>query len=147
MSNLLKLGVIAVFASLCAACASSNQLAKDQSSTPANLDGGSAGNEVEVTQANLSLADYLRRIPGVKVQGSGNSAKVLVRSASTVSLTTEPLFVIDNVPIGNSYSQIVNMISVNDIQNVRVLKSGGEAAAYGTRGSNGVVLIRTKKNK
>ena len=143
-----KLKVIMVFTiiSVIVSCTASNSpTARSDDAKPDQDIQSTAGGEVDVNQANLSLADYLRRVPGVKVQGSGSNVKVLVRSVSTVSLKTEPLYVIDNVPIGNNYNQVEGMVSVSDIQTVRVLKSGGEAAAYGSRGSNGVILIITKK--
>ena len=99
--------------------------------------------KAEKSVAYMSLADLLRREPGVMVQGSGSSAKVSIRGGSGPS-GTDPLYVIDRIPIGNSYSQASGMVDVNDIANIRVL-SGADAAQYGTRGNSGVIEIVTKK--
>lgn len=99
--------------------------------------------KAEKTQAYLSLADLLRRQPGVLVQGTGNSTKVSIRGGAGPS-GTDPLYVIDRVPIGNSYSQAAGMIDVNDIANINVL-NGADASQYGTRGNSGVIEIYTKK--
>ena len=99
-------------------------------------------NTDEKTVSYLSLADLLRR-EGVSVQGSGSNSKVAIRGGSGVS-GTDPLYVLDRVPIGNSYSQAAGMVDVNDIARIDVLK-GADAAQYGTRGMSGVIVIYTKK--
>lgn len=90
-----------------------------------------------------SLADYLQRVPGVNVMGPEGNQMVTIRGINTFSSGIEPLFVIDGQAVGASYSQANNMINVKDIDYVRVLK-GSDAAVYGVRGGNGVVLIFTK---
>ena len=100
--------------------------------------------KAEKSVAYMSLSDLLRREPGVLVQGSGNSTKVSIRGGAGAS-GTDPLYVIDRVPIGNSYSQAAGMVDVNDIANINVLK-GADAQQYGTRGNSGVIEIYTKKN-
>ena len=99
-------------------------------------------NTVEVDQAQLDLESYLRRVPGVTVS-AGN---IKIRSTTSAVVDSTPLFVLDGVVIGNSFDRVKSLVVVNDIKNVRILKSGGEAAAYGTQGSNGVIMITTKKN-
>ena len=99
--------------------------------------------KAEKSMSYLSLADLLRRQPGVLVQGSGNNAKVAIRGGAGPS-GTDPLYVLDRVPIGNSYAQVAGMVDVNDIANINVL-SGADASQYGTRGNSGVIEITTKK--
>ena len=99
-------------------------------------------NTDEKTASYLSLADLLRR-KGVSVQGSGSNTKVQIRGGSGVA-GTDPLYVLDRIPIGNSYSQAEGMVDVNDIARIEVLK-GADAAQYGTRGMNGVIVIYTKR--
>ncbi len=106
---------------------------------------GGSSTVVETKETNLSLADYLRRVPGVQVSGSGQSTKVLIRGASTSTGSTEPLFIIDRTPIGNNYGQVASMVDVNNIRRVEVLKDAASTSFYGMRGSNGVIIIRTKK--
>ena len=104
-------------------------------------------NVVEPTQQNLPLYAYLRKVPGVQVSVQGQeNVRVLVRGMSTINMENDPLFVIDNVPVGNSYAQAANMVDVNDIQYVSVLKDPSETSIYGFRGSNGIILIKTKSN-
>lgn len=91
-----------------------------------------------------SLADYLRQVPGVNISGSGNNQMVTIRGVSSFNSGIEPLFVIDGIAIGSSYSEANNMINVRDIDYVRVLK-GADAGIYGVRGGNGAILIVTKK--
>lgn len=91
-----------------------------------------------------SLADYLYQIPGLNVSGPESNRMVTIRGISSFQSGIEPLFVIDGLVIGSSYSQANNMVNVWDIDHVRVLK-GADAGIYGVRGGNGVILIVTKK--
>lgn len=91
-----------------------------------------------------NLADYLYRVPGVNVRGSGNNAVVTIRGINSFQSGIEPLFVIDGQVAGSSYSQVNSNINVRDIDYVRVLK-GSDAAIYGVRGGNGVIEIVTRK--
>lgn len=99
----------------------------------------------EKTASNLSLADRLKRIPGLRVMDTGQEIKVMVRGASTAFQNTDPLYVINHVPIGHSYNQVVSQVDPNDIKAITVLKDAASSSLYGIRGSNGVILISTKK--
>jgi TonB-dependent SusC/RagA subfamily outer membrane receptor len=104
-------------------------------------------NEITPTQANVDLATYLRRIPGVQIIGSGENVVVHIRGGSqTITGRHGALFVVDNMIAGNSYATVVGMVDVNDIERVKVLKGVDASAAYGFRGSNGVIEISTKKS-
>lgn len=94
---------------------------------------------------NLTLASYLKRIPGVYVNSKGGETMVYIRGQNTFSEQREPLFVVDGQPIGYGYQNAENQVSVADIQSIRVLKSGVETSRYGLQGNNGVILIITKK--
>lgn len=91
-----------------------------------------------------NLADYLKQVPGVNIMGNGDNISVNVRGATSINSGTQPLFVIDGHAVGNNYSQANNMVNPRDIDYVRVLK-GPDAAIYGVRGGNGVILIYTRK--
>ena len=88
---------------------------------------GSAGGMVQKgnvsDKASQSLADVLRKNSSIQVTGNGSNAKVLVRGISSINLNTSPLYVVDGVPMGNSYSQANSAINPSQIVNVRVLKS------------------------
>ena len=104
-------------------------------------------NVVEPTQQDLPLYVYLRKVPGIQVSVQGDQdVRVLVRGLSSVNMSNDPLFVIDNVPVGNSYNQAAHMVDVNDIQYVSVLKDPSDTSIYGFRGSNGIIMIKTKSN-
>ena len=98
------------------------------------------------------------KAPGVFINsGSGKLGQALqirVRGISSISASNQPLFVIDGVPIVTealgTYTEADNplaAISPDDIESMEVLKDAASAAIYGARGSNGVVLITTKKGK
>ncbi len=73
----------------------------------------------------------------------GTSPDILVRGKNSISASTSPLIVLDGVP----YSGGLNSINKNNIKSINVLKGPSATAIYGTRGSNGVILITTKKGK
>jgi iron complex outermembrane receptor protein len=84
------------------------------------------------------------KVPGLiiaKPNGDPNGGfSIRLRGLSTIGGNTEPLIIVDGVP-GASLSSV----DPNDIESMDVLKDGSAAAIYGTRGSNGVILITTKK--
>ena len=124
---------------------------------------------VDANAANVGVktnADQLLqgRAAGVNIiQNSGEpgtGAQVLIRGGSSLSATNDPLYVIDGVPINNVASEPdatgvggspalprnpLNLINPGDIQSITVLKDASATAIYGSRASNGVVLIETKR--
>ncbi len=90
-----------------------------------------------------SLADYLRKVPGVNISGSG---VVTIRGVNSFDATYSPitpLFVIDGQAVGYSYNEANRMLDPRYIDYVKVLK-GPDATIYGSRGGNGVIEIFTK---
>ncbi len=102
--------------------------------------------DIKVNNSSVSLADYLRRVPGITVQGSGSNASILVRGIQSVNSAIHPLFVIDETRVGRSFSRVVSSVDVNDIDNIEVLKGNEASIRYGMQGSAGVILIRTKNS-
>jgi TonB-dependent SusC/RagA subfamily outer membrane receptor len=100
----------------------------------------------EEKPSNLSLTEMLQRLPGVRAQGGqGAYAKFIVDGASGSFMSgTDPLFVVNGRVIGTDYSFVYTMVNPLDVTSVSVLK-GADASIYGSRGANGVILIRTKK--
>lgn len=87
-----------------------------------------------------SIADYISgQVPGVIVQKTGNSVKYLIRGLSTNSDHTGPLLMVDGVEVENFDS-----IIPENVESVEFIKDGS-ASIYGMRGSNGVIMITTKK--
>lgn len=79
-------------------------------------------------------------ITNTAVGDPNNQASIQIRGVSSRAAGNSPLIVIDGVPGGN-----LTNINPNDIASFDVLKDGAASAIYGTRGSNGVILVTTKK--
>lgn len=80
----------------------------------------------------------------------GGGASVRIRGAGSLSAGNDPLYVVDGFPITADYDQRnnpLNTINPADIDNIQVLKDASATAIYGSRGSNGVVIITTKSGK
>ncbi len=92
-----------------------------------------------------TLADHLRRIGGVVVNGTGNEIQVYIRGgAMSVKFSMQPLFIVDGINIGMGYSSTLNSVDVNQIESIRVLKGPAQTAIYGSQGRNGVIIIKTR---
>ncbi|WP_163322564.1 SusC/RagA family TonB-linked outer membrane protein [Draconibacterium mangrovi] len=93
------------------------------------------------------------KVPGVHIQteggAPGSAAKIRIRGGSSMSASNDPLVVIDGMPIDNrtinGMSNVLTSINPNDIETMTVLKDASAAAIYGSRASNGVILITTKQ--
>ena len=88
------------------------------------------------------------RVPGLVVSSvsgqPGTSANVTLRGVGTINGSSSVLYVVDGVPIESGYFQTINPA---DIETVTVLKDASAKAQYGSRGSNGVIVVTTKKGK
>lgn len=100
-------------------------------------------------QPVTSMAEAMvGKMPGVQVSQStgapGSSLQIKVRGTGTITAGTSPLYVVDGVPLAQEQ---LNTFNMNDVESIEVLKDASSAAIYGSRGSNGVVLITTKKGQ
>jgi TonB-linked SusC/RagA family outer membrane protein len=93
----------------------------------------------------------------------GSDFKVALRGRNSISSGNNPLYIIDGVPLtatpltwslsdnaglgANNASSPLNLININDIESIDVLKDADATAIYGSRGANGVVLVTTKKGR
>lgn len=88
------------------------------------------------------------RVAGVQVSSNdgqpGSNANIVIRGQGSVTQDNSPLYVVDGFPLESSNA---NSISPDDIESIDVLKDASATAIYGARGSNGVILITTKKGK
>jgi TonB-linked SusC/RagA family outer membrane protein len=86
------------------------------------------------------------RAAGVQVVSNsaapGGSSTIRIRGSGSVNASNDPLYVIDGFPTTG-----LNSINTNDIESIEVLKDASATAIYGSRGSNGVVLVTTKRGK
>ncbi len=101
------------------------------------------GEEITEIVTGNAMSALQGKINGVQVTsagGPGAQPKVLIRGVTTVN-NSDPLYVVDGMPVGGS----INFLNSNDIESMEVLKDASAAAIYGTRASNGVILITTKK--
>ena len=106
------------------------------------------------------------KVAGLTISSSagsmGGSSKVLLRGANSLSGSNQPLFVVDGVPIeggdnnstetqrgggGYDYGNLIQDINPDDVENISVLKGASATALYGSRASNGVIMITTKRAK
>ena len=115
--------------------------------------------------SDLNIATSLSgNIAGIEVlqsaAGNGGSTKIQLRGDKNISSTNQPLFVIDGVPMANYQTSDaygfysgrdsgdgLSNINPDDIESMTVLKGANAAALYGSQGSNGVILITTKRGK
>ena len=81
----------------------------------------------------------------------GSGATIRIRGGSSLYASNDPLIIIDGVPIDNNNvsgsSNILSFVNPNDIENFTVLKDASATAIYGSRASNGVIIITTKKGQ
>lgn len=89
----------------------------------------------------------------------GSPVRVMIRGTSSISAGSEPLWVVDGIPISNDVGGIggggrgaipqnpLATINPNDIESVEVLKDAAATAIYGSRGANGVILVTTKSGR
>lgn len=128
-------------------CSSAKSAATDQQKfTRVERARNNDANSVEVnTMSGLDLTDYLRRIPGMLIQGSGPGATVRVRDQRSIETDTSPLFVVNGVILGNNFASLYSGIDPNEISRIRVLKTASETNRYGLQGGNGVLEITLRE--
>lgn len=104
------------------------------------------------SKKNVSIDEALAgRVSGVSVNSSsgqpGASGSIRVRGVPTLSGSSEPLYVVDGMPLDASVSSQHPLAAIdpNDIVSMEVLNDASSTSIYGSRASNGVVLITTKK--
>ena len=95
---------------------------------------------------SISVSQALQgRVPGLQVTNNGSPGTdpiVRIRGISSISYASDPLYVVDGFPTGD-----LATLDVRDIESVDVLKDASAAAIYGSRATNGVIIITTKKGR
>lgn len=94
---------------------------------------------------NINVAQAIQgSVPGIMIQqssaGAAPSEVIMIRGRNSILADNSPLIVVDGIPYGGQ----IRDISPNDVQSIEILKDASAAAIYGSRGSNGVILITTK---
>ncbi|PHN01301.1 TonB-dependent receptor plug domain-containing protein [Flavilitoribacter nigricans] len=107
--------------------------------------GGSAAT-VKNPGNHLDLTAHLRKVVGVNVTGSGSTAKISIRAnqSTTFQLGTAPLFVVNGASLGHNYANVYQLVNVDNIKSITVLKDNSSTSIYGREGVNGVILIKLK---
>lgn len=96
-----------------------------------------------LARAEQALQGQLAGVTVRTVTGEPGADQVIrVRGAASINASSDPLYVVDGVPMTT-----ISSLNPSDIQSIEVLKDAASAAIYGSRGSNGVVIITTKRGK
>ena len=105
-------------------------------------------------KGNINSAEQLLvgKVAGLSVTTGGGSAgggsRLRIRGGASLNASNDPLLVIDGVPVdGNGISgsaNLLNTINPNDIESMTILKDASATALYGSRASNGVIIVTTK---
>jgi TonB-dependent starch-binding outer membrane protein SusC len=145
-SALRLLMVRSLAASLLAACA--------RASDPATAPAPAARPDVPTVSAaeiQQSSGDPIEKLlmnksPGVWVgRAADGSLAVRIRGGSSISGNNEPLYVLDGVPIQAGPGGSLSGLNPYDIASIKVLKDAADLTMYGSRGANGVIVIKTKR--
>ena len=133
---------------------------------------GNTVNTVTPTAERLATSTTVSQLleaqaPGVYINNAGgttgSASRIRIRGANSLSLTNEPLYIVDGVRMSNEITQSTNLgggigvggqassrlndINPDDIESIEVLKGPAAAALYGTAAASGVVQIRTKRGR
>ncbi|GAA4273179.1 TonB-dependent receptor [Aquimarina gracilis] len=113
--------------------------------------------QVIVSSVDQALQGNVSGVSVSAISGTpGSTSNIRIRGISSITAGNEPLYVIDGVPVNNgnasssdNYSRISTLAALdqNNIESITVLKDASATAQYGARGSNGVIVITTKKGK
>lgn len=101
--------------------------------------------ELEEQQLTTVTAAIQGTVPGVNILTSGGqpgeNPTIRIRGVGSINASAEPLIIVDGAPFNGN----INSISADQIESMNVLKDASSTALYGSRGSNGVIVITTKK--
>jgi TonB-linked SusC/RagA family outer membrane protein len=121
-----------------------------------------SGDEITKAREPNIVNSLQGKVAGVQISGGdggvASGSRIILRGMSTLTGNNHPLFVVDGVPISNSYSDIgayggldygnaAMDINPSDVESMSILKGANAAALYGSRAINGVVLITTKTGR
>jgi TonB-linked SusC/RagA family outer membrane protein len=119
-----------------------SQKRKDVTGSVASIDADKI-RDLALTRVDQAL---IGKMAGVQVKPSsgepGAPPQIRIRGIGSISAAADPLYVVDGVPMSS-----IQMLNPNDIESIDVLKDASATAIYGSRGSNGVVIVATKRGK
>ncbi|MDP4208513.1 MAG: SusC/RagA family TonB-linked outer membrane protein [Bacteroidota bacterium] len=122
-----------------------------------------SSDELTASRDKSALNALQGKVAGVNISSSsgapGASSRIFMRGYSTLAGSNQPLFIIDGVPLNNGaivntdinggtdFGNRLNDISPDDIESINIVKGASGAALYGSRATNGVIIITTKSGK
>ncbi len=124
-----------------------------------------SGEEINNVKSDNFVTSLSGRVSGIQVKNNtnfGGSTNVIIRGSSSLTGNNQALYVVDGIPVDNSntnnsgqvtgrsgydYGNAAADINPNDIESISVLKGAAATALYGSRATNGVILVTTKKGK
>jgi TonB-linked SusC/RagA family outer membrane protein len=106
--------------------------------TEKSLDEVRSNNITQALQGRAAGVDIART--GVR---PGSGGQIRIRGNRSLSASNDPLIVVDGMPYGGS----INDLNIDDISNIDILKDASATAIYGSRGSNGVIIVTTKRGR
>lgn len=101
------------------------------------------GDDLKSMTTGNALFSMQGKANGVQITAAGDPGavpRVIIRGVTSIN-GSDPLYVVDGVPISGN----INFLNQDDIESIEVLKDASSSAIYGTRGSNGVIMVTTKK--
>jgi TonB-dependent SusC/RagA subfamily outer membrane receptor len=103
--------------------------------------------DIERTAPGRPIEEVLMgRVPGVIVERtSAGGVAIRIRGAASFMSSSQPLYVLDGIPIQPGPNGSLIGINPHDIASIQVLKDAAHTALYGVRGANGVIVITTKR--
>jgi TonB-linked SusC/RagA family outer membrane protein len=121
------------------------------------------GDAMSLVKETNAINALQGKVAGVNITsnatGAAGSSRVIIRGSTSLTGNNQPLYIIDGIPIGNDNNGSAGMwggsdggdgissVNSDDVESVSVLKGGAAAALYGSRASNGVIIITTKSGK
>jgi len=141
---ILCLGLLASFATACAHGGSKAETGRSGAPSPSATTVTS--DEIHPAPGEPIEKVLEGRVSGVVVSSSpGGGISVRIRGVTSFNGNNEPLYVIDGVPIQAGPGGSLSGVNPYDIESIKVLKDPADLTMYGSRGANGVILIKTKR--
>ncbi len=104
-----------------------------------------SGDKVRERRAATQLSDLLEgNVAGVRVSEAGGGIQVRIRGTNSIYGSSVPLYVVDGMPVKPGPGGTLHSVNPYDVESITVLKDAAAAAIYGSRGANGVIIIKTK---
>ncbi|WP_405379713.1 TonB-dependent receptor plug domain-containing protein [Maribacter sp. LLG6340-A2] len=116
-------------------CGSSQKTTSEKSNIKAELD--------EKNRTNFTLLERIIQMPGI-INRNGKPVFAKTSNSFSNTGTQEPLYILDGYELGNSFSSLNEAVKSFNVKKIRILSSA-DAAMYGTRAANGVIIVTTYK--